>query len=117
MISRYRSSRPGMVVTRSVRTGWGWSEAEDVRRALERIGQRVDVVAIVVDVEAGTGRGGRTEQAHQRLGAVVAGADAHVALVEDLADVVGVEVAEREAHDATAVRHVGRAVDHDVVAE
>ena len=70
--------------------------------AVERIGQRVDVVAVVVQVEAGPRRGGDAEHPHQRLGAVVAGADAHVALVEHLADVVGVEVAEGEAEHAAA---------------
>ena len=84
------------VSSRRVRT-------EDVGGAVERIGQSVDVVAVVVEVEAGAGGGVDAEQAHQRLGAVVAGADADVALVEHLADVVGVDVAEREAEHAAAL--------------
>ena len=52
------------------------------------------------------------EHPHQRLGAVVAGADAHVALVEHLADVVRVDVAEREAERRRRGRStLRRAVD------
>ena len=60
-------------------------EAEDVAGAVECIGQSVDVVTVVVQIEAGACRGGDAELPHQRLGAVVAGAEADVALVEDLA--------------------------------
>ena len=93
------------------------SEAEDVGCAVERIGQRVDVVLVVVQVEAGARGGVHAEQAHQRLGAVVAGADAHVALVEHLAEVVRVDVAEGEAERRAADLDVRRAVELDVVAE
>jgi hypothetical protein len=57
------------------------------------------------------------EQPHQRLGAVVAGAHAHVVLIEHLAEVVGVDAAEPEAERGAAHLHVARAVQLDVVAE
>ena len=92
-------------------------EPEDIGGAVERIGQRVDVGAVVVEVEARPGgRRCTPSDPHQRLGAVVAGADAHVALVEHLADVVGVDVAEGEAEHAAAHLDVVGAVDRDVVA-
>ena len=79
--------------------------------------EAVRVLGVVVHVEAGTGRRVDVEQAHQRLGAVVAGAHAHVALVEHLAEVVRVNVAERETQRGTSQRGISRAVEGDVVAE
>ena len=93
------------------------SESEDIAGAVERVGQRVDVGGVVVQVEAGTCGGGHAQQAHQRLGAVVAGAHAHVALVEHLAEVVRVDAAEAEAERGAAHLDVARAVQLDVVAE
>ena len=93
------------------------SEPEDIGGAVERIGQHIDLALVVVQVEAGAGRGGGAQHAHERLGAVVAGADAHVALVQHLAEVVRVDAAEREAERGAAELDVARAVDGDVVAE
>ena len=56
-------------------------------------------------------------RAHQRLGAVVTGADAHPGLVEDLGQVVGVDVAVGQRQDAAALGGPGRAEDRQVVAE
>src|SRR3954447_16348612 len=111
MISRYRSSRPGMTVAPPPR-----SETEDIAGTVERIGQRVDVVFVVVQVEAGPGGGVDAETAHQWLGAVMTGAQADVALVEHLRQVVRVDVAESEAERRSANLDVGRAVKADVVA-
>src|ERR687897_3911999 len=98
MISRYRSSRPGMYVL---------LEPEDVRRAVERIGEGVDVVAFVVEIPACPRRRRDVEDPHERFRAVVPGADTHVALVEDLRDVVRVQIAELEAEHAATHRWVG----------
>src|ERR671911_2576374 len=112
MISRYRSSRPGMSSS-----PWGSElEAEDIGGAVERIGQRVDVGAVVVQVETRARGGVDTEDPHQRLGAVVPGAHAHVALIEHLAEVVGADAAEGEAEHAAPHLDVVRPVDHDVLA-
>ncbi len=92
-------------------------EAEDVGRALEGVGQCVCVVVIVVHVEAGACGGSDAEQAHQRLGAMMAGTDAHVVLIEDLADVVGMKVTEGEAEHAATDRQIAGTVDADVVTE
>ena len=81
---------------------------EEVGGGVEGVDEGVDVVGVVVDVEAGPAGGPDAEHPHERLGAVVAGPDAHVGLVEHLADVVGVEVAEGERQRAAA--------DLDVVA-
>ena len=52
-----------------------------------------------------------TPRRHQRLGAVVAGADADAVAAEDLGDVVRVDAVERERDDAAATLGVGGAVD------
>ncbi len=51
------------------------------------------------------------EAAHQRLRAVVAGADADALAAEDLADVVGVHAVEHERDQPATVAGVGRSVD------
>ena len=71
-----------------------------VEQALD---QAVDLLAGGVDAEAGAGRGGDAEALHQRLGAVVAGADGDAVAVEDLGDVVGVDALELEGDGAAAV--------------
>src|SRR3954465_4250863 len=111
MISRYRSSRPGMTLTPPLR-----SETEDIAGTVERIGQSVDIVFVVVQIEAGAGGGVDAEQAHQRLGAVMTGAQADVALVEHLRKIVRGDVAEAEAERGTAHLDICRAVEADVVA-
>src|SRR3954469_2350068 len=92
------------------------SETEDIRSAVERIGQRVDVGAIVVEVKARPCGGVDAEDAHQWLGAMVAGAHAHIALIEHLAEVVGMDAAEGEAEHTAAYLDVVRTVNRDVVA-
>ena len=52
-------------------------EREDIAGAVERIGQRIDIIGVVVQVEAGARRRIHAEQAHQRLRAMVAGTDGH----------------------------------------
>src|SRR3954471_10993401 len=111
MISRYRSSRPGMTLTPPLR-----SETEDIAGTVERIGQSVDIVFVVVQIEAGAGGGVDAEQAHQRLGAVVTGAQADVALIKHLRQIVRVDVAKAEAERGTAHLDIGRPVKADVVA-
>src|SRR5262245_14010778 len=93
-----------------------WLHAEDIAGAVECVDEGVGIGRVVVDVATGTRGGRRAEQTHQRLGTVVTGANAHVVLVEHLADVVGVNAAESEADGGAAGFDVGRPVDRDVVA-
>ena len=72
------------------------AQPNSVAHGAERVDERVDVVLVVVEVERGPRGRRHAEAAHQRLGAVVAGAHADAVLVEDLGDVVGVDVAEGE---------------------
>src|SRR3954466_16284536 len=109
MISRYRSSRPGMTLTPPLR-----SETEDIAGTVERIGQSVDIVFVVVQIEAGAGGGVDAEQAHQRLGAVMTGAAADVALIEHRGQIARVAVAETEAEGGTALVHIGGPVEADL---
>src|SRR6478736_278051 len=111
MISRYRSSRPGMTLSPPLR-----SETEDIAGTVERIGQSVDVVLVVVQIKTGAGGGVDAQQAHERLGAVVPGPQADVALIEHLGQIVRVDVAEPEAERGAADLDVGGAVEADVVA-
>src|SRR3954470_2655410 len=111
MISRYRSSRPGMTLAPPLR-----SETEDIAGTVERIGQSVDILFVVVQIETGAGGRVDAEQAHQWLGAMMTGAQADVALVEHLREIVWVDVAEPEAERGTAHLDIGRAVQTDVVA-
>ena len=77
--------------------------------------QLVDVVLVGVHVERGAGRRGELQVRHQRLGAVVARPDRHpVLLVDDGGDVVGVDVAEREADRPAPLVDVVWPVDHQV---
>ena len=78
-------------------------QKEEVGGGVERVGQRVDVGLVVVDVERGPGGGADAEHPHERLGAVVAGAHAHAVLVEHLGDVVRVDVVEGEREHAAAL--------------
>src|SRR5687767_8166413 len=72
--------------------------------------ERVDVGLVVVHVE-GRARGGwHVEPPHQRLRAVVAGADADAGAVENCREIVRMHVAEREADHAAALLSCG-AVD------
>ena len=69
--------------------------------------RRVDVLVGVVHGER-RARGRRhAEAAHQRLGAVVAGAHAHALAAEDLGHVVRVDAVEREGDERAALVGVG----------
>src|SRR3954454_2546525 len=111
MISRYRSSRPGMTLAPPLR-----SETEDIAGTVERIGQSVDILLVVVQIKTGPGGGIDAEQAHQWFGAMMTGAQADVALVEHLREIVWVDVAEPEAEGRAAHFDIGRAMQTDVVA-
>ena len=70
---------------------------------MEADDEAVDVLLGVVEVEAGAGRSVDAEAGMERLGAMVAGADANGGLVEDGADVVWMDAVEREGDDAAAI--------------
>jgi MFS family permease len=86
-------------------------QPEDVADGVEALDQPLDVVQRVVHRERCAGRGRDSQLSHQRLRAVVPGADAHAGPAEDLADVVRVGPLERERHQRAALRRVERAVD------
>ena len=75
----------------------------------------VDVVARGVDGERRARRRGDAEAPHQRLRAVVAGADADALAAEDLGHVVRVHAVERERDERAALVGVRRAVDRQPV--
>src|SRR5829696_724285 len=64
--------------------------------------EAIDVFARVVEVEARAVRGGDAELSHQRLAAMVPGANADTVEVEELRHVVRMGVVEVEADDAGA---------------
>ena len=72
-------------------------------RLAQGVGQRVDVVGVVVQVQRRPGGGRHPEVAHERLGAVVAGADRDPVLVENGADVVGVNAIHHEGQNRRLV--------------
>src|SRR3954452_13939213 len=110
MTSRYMSSNSLTFVPP------GRSSCVDLPDAADGRGEPVDVLGRVVEVEARAVRGGDAELAHQRLAAVVAGADADAVEVEELGDVVGMHLAtgglDVEADDAGALLG-GRSVERD----
>src|SRR6476659_8193982 len=67
---------------------WEDSSCEYPSRALDPADQRVDIRLIAIEPEARPRGGGHAERVHQRLRAVVAGADGDVLFVEDGAEVV-----------------------------
>jgi predicted enzyme related to lactoylglutathione lyase len=69
---------------------------------VEAVDETVDFLGGGVDAEAGAGGGGDAEAVHQRLGAVVAGADGDAVAVEDLRDVVSVDSLQLEFEDTDA---------------
>ena len=87
------------------------SELEDPAGVVQALDQPVDLLGRRVDAEAGAGRRGDAEAVHQRLRAVVAGADGDAVAVEDLGDVVGVDALELERDRADALGAAGRAED------
>src|SRR5205823_11796340 len=76
------------------------SDSERVLDLVETADQPLHVLRQRVEVEARARRRRNTETGHQRLCAVVAGADGNALPVEDLRDVVRVHVLELEADDA-----------------
>src|SRR3954469_8437246 len=96
MTSRYMSSNSLTFVPP------GRSSCVDLPDAADGRGEPVDVLGRVVEVEARAVRGGDAELAHQRLAAVVAGADADAVEVEELGDVVRVNALDVEADDPGA---------------
>ena len=66
-------------------------------------------------MERGARGGAHAEAAHQRLGAVVAGADADRLAVAELGDVVRVDALDRERDDPAAAVEVGRPEERDAV--
>ena len=88
------------------------SELQDAPNRPEPVDQPLHVVARVVHGERGTRRRRYAELAHQRLRAVMPGADADAPASEDLADVVRMRAVERERHQRAAVGRRRRPVDH-----
>src|SRR6266516_8163677 len=78
---------------------------------VQPVDELVDLLGDRVEVEARQVGGRDAELLHQRLAAVVAGADRHALQVEDLRDVVRMDVLEVEGDDARArseERRVGK---------
>ena len=73
----------------SVGGGTG-SQLEDSGDRGQPVDEPIGVGDGVVDRVGGAGGGRRAQAAHERLGAVMAGADAHPLAAEDLPDVVRV---------------------------
>src|SRR5215469_7657417 len=87
MISRYSDSSCIALPSRHL---------EEPLRLAYSLGQRVDLVEGVVQVERGPGAGLDAERPVQRPGAVVPGPDGDAVLVEHLADVVRVHAVDLE---------------------
>src|SRR5713226_3310620 len=94
--------------------GRGNRHPEQLAGFAQALHQQVDLVLGVVQVEAGAGRSGHAQLAHQRMAAVVAGADADALAIQDLGQVVGVHVAVTEGDSAATDLDVTRAVDLDL---
>src|SRR5204862_3080053 len=77
----------------------------------DRSYETLDVINVIIDVEGCAGRRGDAEPPHQRLGAMMARADADAVPVENRGQVVRMDVAVGEGHDAGPV--VPRTVDGD----
>src|ERR1041385_9159556 len=78
-------------------------DAEQLARLPQRRDERVDVVDVVIDVKR-RARGRRNAKApHQRLRAVVPGADADAVAIQNRGEIVRMDVAVREWNDPRAV--------------
>ena len=88
--------------------------AEKLFRFAERLDEHIHFVARVVEIKAGAGRRVDAEFLVQRHRAMVAGADGDAVLVEKRGEIVRVNVAEGERHQAAAFFHVERAVEDDL---
>jgi MFS family permease len=87
-------------------------ELQDLADGAEPVDQPVHVVAGVVHGERSARRSGHAQPAHQRLRAVMPGADTDAATSEDLPDVVRVRAVERERGQRPALGRRKRSVDH-----
>ena len=79
-------------------------EGEERASCVEGVGESVDIGGVVVDVDRGASSGANAEEFHERLGAMVAGANADRVLVENLGDVVGMQAVEIETEHAAALK-------------
>src|SRR2546425_8928097 len=96
------------------RKGWGLGRySEQLAGLAYGRDEGVDIVHVIIDVERGTRGRGDAEPAHQRLGAVVAGPNTDAVAVQDRRQVVRMNVAVRERHDAGTV--VARSIDRDAL--
>src|SRR3954469_9144127 len=73
--------------------------SEDLTDLVQPVDEAVDLVAHRVEVEAGAVRRRNAKLLHQRLAAVVAGADCNAFAVEDLRDVVRMDPFDVEGDD------------------
>src|SRR3954463_15683893 len=87
------------------------SGSEELSRALERVGELVDLGLRVVDEERGARGRGDAQLLRERLRAVVPGADRDPLLVEELREVVRVDAVDLEREDAAALLRALRPVD------
>jgi len=86
------------------------SERQDAAHDLESGHEPLHVIRGVVHGKRRPGGGRHTEAPHQRLRAVVPGADAHAAPAEDLPDVVRMRPVEREGDEGAALGRRQRSV-------
>src|SRR5919198_1006512 len=105
MTSRYRSSAAIYCWTRH-------SLAEDTACFVDAVDQPVDLLGHRVEVEARAVRGRHAEPRHQRLAAVVTGADRDALGIEHLRDVVWMNALDVKGHDSGAAVG-GWSVEHD----
>src|SRR6185436_3181165 len=89
-------------------------EPEDTPGVEQPVDQAIDLLGRRVDPEARSGGRDDPEPVHQRLGAVVAGADGDAVAVEDLGDVVGVDAGKLE-RDRTEPGGGGRRAERSKV--
>src|SRR5258708_34078380 len=76
---------------------------EDRARVVDRAHEGIDVALITVNVERRTRRSRDAEPPHERLRAVMPGANADALLVQHRGQVVRMNIGHREAHDTTAL--------------
>jgi MFS family permease len=101
----------GLAALAKLRGADAASELQNAADGREPVDQPHRVRGRVVHGVRRAGRSRDAEPAHQRLGAVMTGANAHALAAEDLADVVRVRPGERERDQRTTVGGRRRAVD------
>jgi len=87
-------------------------ELQDAANDAEAVDQPVNVLARVVHRERSTRRRRHAELAHQRLRAVMPGADAQAPPTEDLPDVVRMRTVQRERDQRAPIGRRKRSLDH-----